>query len=106
MAEQSVERRAEGAVPEVNATRAPSSLPPSAPPKNHGQTTAAWATVVVVVVGALISSVSMIFAIVPLVWVGGVIVLLGLVAGKILQILGYGQGGAATLAKEARTGGH
>jgi hypothetical protein len=106
MAEQSVERRAESAVPEVTATRGASSLPLGAPPKNHGNTTAAWTTVTVIVVGALISTVSMIFAIVPLVWTGGAVIVLGLVAGKVMQILGYGQGGAATLAKEARTGGH
>jgi fatty acid desaturase len=106
MAEQSVDRRAESAAPELNVPRSVSVVPPSAPPKNHGNTTAAWTTVIVILVGATIAAVSMIFAIVPLVWTGVVVVVLGIVAGKVLQVLGHGQGGAATLAKEARTGGH
>ncbi|HEX5331778.1 MAG TPA: HGxxPAAW family protein [Cellulomonas sp.] len=106
MADQSVERRAESAVPAQAPIRDLSYLPPSAPPANHGHTTAAWTTVIVVLVGAVLSSVAMIFAAVPLVWAGGVIIVLGIVAGKVLQILGYGQGGAATLAKQARSGGH
>lgn len=106
MADQSAERRAERAVPAQTSIRDLSYLPPSAPPTNHGRTTAAWTTVIVVLVGAVLSSVAMIFAAAPLVWVGGVVIVLGMVAGKVLQILGYGQGGAATLAKQARTGGH
>ncbi|MGV8978632.1 MAG: HGxxPAAW family protein [Cellulomonas sp.] len=106
MADQSVERRAEAAVAAPAGARDLSYLPPSAPPANHGHTTAAWTTVIVILVGAMISAVSMIFAAVPLVWAGGGIIVLGVVAGKVLQILGYGQGGAMTLAKQARTGGH
>ncbi|HEY5553807.1 MAG TPA: HGxxPAAW family protein [Cellulomonas sp.] len=106
MADQSVERRAERAVPAPTPARDLSYLPPSAPPTNHGHTIAAWTTVIVVLVGAIISSVAMIFAAVPLVWAGAVVIVLGVIAGKVLQILGYGQGGAATLAKQARTGGH
>lgn len=106
MADQSVERRAERTVPAETSVRDLSYLPPSAPPTNHGHTTAAWTTVIVVLVGAVLSSVAMIFAAVPLVWVGGVVIVLGIIAGKVLQILGYGQGGATTLAKQARTGGH
>ena len=48
MADQSVERRAESAVPAQAPIRDLSYLPPSAPPTNHGHTTAAWTTVIVV----------------------------------------------------------
>lgn len=77
------------------------SLPPSAPPRNHGHTTAAWTTTITVVVGALVASVAMMAALVWLVWVGFGVVVLGVVLGKVLQVLGYGQGGAATLARQA-----
>ena len=39
-------------------------------------------------------------------WVGLALVALGLVAGKVLQASGHGQGGAKTRARAARTGGH
>ena len=78
-------------------------LPPSVPPKNLGRTVAAWTTVIVVLVGATLSAVSMIFAVVPLVWTGAAVIVLGVVAGKVLQILGHGQGGPVTLAPRDRT---
>lgn len=66
-------------------------LPPSAPPTNHGHTTAAWFTTGVVVLGAIVAAVAMCFALVWLVLVGGAIVVVGLVGGKLLSIAGYGQ---------------
>ena len=103
MAEPSVEPRTEGTARAVTPIRELSHLPLSAAPKNHGRTIAAWTTVLVVVVGAIVSAVSTIFAIVPLVWTGAAVIVLGLVTGKVLQILGYGQGGSATLARQARS---
>jgi len=81
-------------------------LPPTAAPKNHGHTIAAWTTTWVVVAGALFAALSMVFAQVALVWTGLGVCLLGLVLGKVLQVLGYGQGGAATLARQKARGGH
>ena len=66
-------------------------LPVSSPPTNHGNTTAAWVTVMLVVLGSLVASLAMVFATVPLVWVGAGIVFLGLVAGRVLKMLGLGQ---------------
>lgn len=68
-------------------------LPPSSPPINHGNTTAAWVTVLLVVLGGVVASVAMVFALVPVVWVGAGIVLAGLVAGRVLKMLGLGQPG-------------
>ncbi len=66
-------------------------LPLSSPPSNHGHTTAAWVTVIVVVLGSLVSSLAMVFAVVPLAWVGAGIVVIGLVVGRVLKMLGLGQ---------------
>ncbi len=80
-------------------------LPPSAPPTNHGHTVAAWTTTWVVVAGAVIAAVGLVIAQLWLFWAGLGVCVLGVVIGKVLQVLGYGQGGAATLAKQGR-GGH
>lgn len=77
-------------------------LPPSAPPMNHGATTAAWTTTVLTITGFLVAAIGMVLAISPLFWAGVVITVLGLVVGKVLQALGHGQGGDKTLAKERR----
>lgn len=66
-------------------------LPPSAPPTNHGHTTAAWFTTIVVVLGAVVAGVAVCFALVWLALVGGVIVLVGLAGGKALSLAGHGQ---------------
>ena len=66
-------------------------LPVASPPLNHGNTTAAWVTVISVLVGSAIASVAMLFAAMPVVWTGVAIVVLGLVAGRVLKMLGLGQ---------------
>ncbi len=79
-------------------------LPPTAPPTNHGRTSAAWATTFVVLVGATVAALAVIFAVVWAFWVGLGVVVAGVVAGKVLQVLGHGQGGARTAARSH--GGH
>ena len=81
-----------------------SSLPPNAPPANHGRTIAAWTTTTVVVIGGRVLAVAVVMATSWLFVTGIGVVLIGLVVGKVLQILGYGQSGAATL--ERRSGAH
>jgi len=101
MADQSLAHRAQ------HATRTETvHLPPSAPPTNHGKTLAAWVTTYGVVGGITLAGVAMVFAVVWLVWVGLAIAVVAIVVGKVLQVLGHGQGGAATRAREARSGGH
>ncbi|MBD3778715.1 MULTISPECIES: HGxxPAAW family protein [unclassified Cellulomonas] len=106
MVEQSV--RSPGVV--TGAPQSPGSetlrLPPSAPPTNHGHTTAAWTTTVIVLVGAVAAALGMIVGQVWLFWVGMGVALGGVVVGKVLQVAGYGQGGRHTLEKQRRTGGH
>ena len=106
MVEQSV--RSPGVV--TGASQVPGSetlrLPPSAPPTNHGHTTAAWATTVIVLVGAVAAALGMIVGQVWLFWAGMGVALGGVVVGKILQVAGYGQGGRHTLEKQRRAGGH
>jgi len=78
------------------------SLPASAPWTNHGQTVAAWTTVTVVLVGSVIAAVGVLIAVTWLFWLGLVVVIVGTAVGKVLQLAGYGQGGANTLARQAR----
>ncbi|WP_182113770.1 MULTISPECIES: HGxxPAAW family protein [unclassified Actinotalea] len=75
------------------ATGEVSYLPPAAPPRNHGHTTAAWVTVILVLAGAVVSSIAMIMAESWLFWAGLVVILLGLVLGRVLKMLGFGQPG-------------
>jgi hypothetical protein len=77
-------------------------LPPKAPPTNHGHTTAAWTTTVLVIVGFLVGALGMVLAIDVVFWAGVIVTVLGVVIGKILQVMGHGQGGDKTLAKQQR----
>jgi hypothetical protein len=57
---------------------------------NHGHSVAAWTAVIILIVAAAIMSIAVLF---PNVWlfVGGVVLaIVGLVAGKVLSMAGYG----------------
>lgn len=79
-------------------------LPVASPPRNHGHTTAAWVTVVLVLIGATVSSLAVMDANVWLFWVGMGVVVVGLVAGRVLKMLGMGQPGVRAPRREARPG--
>lgn len=64
---------------------------PERPPANHGHTTAAWVTVAVVLLGSVVSSLGVVLAQAWLFWVGLGVVAAGLVAGRVLRMLGLGQ---------------
>ncbi len=66
-------------------------LPPSAPPVNHGHTTAAWVTTITVLIGVVAAALAVLNAMVWLFWVGMGIAFAGIVTGKVLAILGFGQ---------------
>lgn len=106
MVEQSL--RSPGAV--TGSSQAPHAetlrLPPTAPPTNHGHTTAAWTTTVVVLVGSVAAALGLIFALTWLFWTGMGVALAGVVVGMVLRAAGYGQGGRHTIEKARRTGGH
>ena len=66
-------------------------LPTTAPPTNHGRTPAAWVTVSVVVLGALVSAVALVLEIPWLFWAGLGLIVIGVVLGQVLRMLGFGQ---------------
>lgn len=70
-------------------------LPP-APPANHGNTRAAWVTVTVILVGALVAALAVMAALPWLFWVGLGIAVVGLVVGRVMRWLGLGQPSAPT----------
>lgn len=66
-------------------------LPVASPPRNHGNTTAAWVTVTLVVLGGLVMALGMIAPLLWLVWAGLGVIVVGLVVGRVLATLGFGQ---------------
>lgn len=60
----------------------------------HGSSPAAWTAVVIMLIGFAIATASLFLNVVPLVWVGVVVVAVGLVAGAVLKAAGFGVGGA------------
>ena len=66
-------------------------LPPAAPNDNHGHTTASWTLVVLVLIGVAIAARAVVASLPWLFWVGMGVVALGIVSGKVLQVLGHGQ---------------
>jgi hypothetical protein len=63
-------------------------------PTGHGNSPAAWTTVFVMLVGALIMSIAFVIANTPIFIAGGVVMLLGLVIGFVMRKAGYGVGGS------------
>ena len=66
-------------------------LPVASPPRNHGHTTAAWVLVVAVLIGAVVSAIAVMAAQPVLFWVGLGVILVGVILGKVLKMLGFGQ---------------
>jgi hypothetical protein len=66
-------------------------LPVASPPTNHGHTPAAWTTVIMVLVGAVVASFAVVVALPWLFWVGLGVILVGVVVGWIMKIMGLGQ---------------
>jgi ABC-type iron transport system FetAB permease component len=63
-------------------------------PTGHGNSPAAWTTVFVMLVGALIMSIAFVIANTPIFIAGGVVMLAGLVIGFAMRKAGYGVGGS------------
>lgn len=57
----------------------------------HGNSLAAWVAVSIVLAGSLVGCFAVVFAQVWLFWVGVGLIVLGLVVGKILSMMGFGQ---------------
>jgi hypothetical protein len=59
--------------------------------EDHGNTPAAWTTVILMILGFTIGGAGMIVASVPLFVAGVVVVVLGPIVGKILSMMGLGK---------------
>jgi len=57
----------------------------------HGNTVAAWTAVSIMMLGTLVAGVAVWFASFTAFWIGVGIVVLGAIAGKVLQVMGYGK---------------
>ena len=57
---------------------------------HHGNSTAAWTMVLIVMLGALFASIGVAVANIVLVVIGAVIAVIGLITGKVLSLAGYG----------------
>ena len=68
-------------------------LPVASPPRNHGHTVAAWVLVALVLVGAVVAGLALMGDILWLFWTGRAVVVLGVVLGRVLKMLGFGQPG-------------
>lgn len=58
--------------------------------EDHGHSVAAWASVGIILVGVVVTSIAIVMANVPLAIVGGVVIVVGAIAGKVLAMAGYG----------------
>ena len=61
--------------------------------EDHGHSTAAWTGVGIILLGTAIASVAFVIPSVALAIVGAVIIVAGIVAGKLLSMAGYGSNG-------------
>jgi uncharacterized YccA/Bax inhibitor family protein len=59
--------------------------------EDHGNTPAAWTTVITIIVGFTIGSIGVILANFTVVGVGVVVCILGAVAGKVMSMAGMGK---------------
>jgi xanthine/uracil permease len=59
---------------------------------NHGHTPAAWTAVILVFLGFVVGGIAVLALNWPLFWIGGAgLVVAGLIAGKVMQMMGLGQ---------------
>ncbi|WP_160666302.1 HGxxPAAW family protein [Pseudarthrobacter sp. ATCC 49987] len=63
-------------------------------PTGHGNSPAAWTTVLVMLVGALIMSIAFVIANTTIFIAGGVVMAIGLIIGFAMRKAGYGVGGS------------
>lgn len=68
---------------------------------NHGNTVAAWTAVVIMLVGCVLGALAFPMGSPTVFWVGVGVVVLGLVVGKVLQVMGYGASSAEAEGKAA-----
>lgn len=59
----------------------------------HGDSPAAWAAVVIMLVGVAIATTALFLDVIPVVWLGAALIPVGLVIGGVLKAVGLGVGG-------------
>jgi hypothetical protein len=57
---------------------------------NHGSTPAAWTAVTIVMVAFLVGGIGVLMSNVVVFWVGVALVVVGLIVGKVMQMMGMG----------------
>lgn len=75
----------------VEAAATSNILPPRVPDPQQGHSIAAWTTVLVVLLGSTFGAVGLVFGMHWLAWTGLGVAVLGVVVGKTLQAMGFGQ---------------
>lgn len=75
----------------VEAAATSSILPPRVPDPQQGHSVAAWTTVLLVLLGATLGAVGLIFGMHWLAWSGLGVAVLGVIIGRVLQAMGFGQ---------------
>lgn len=80
-------------------------LPRATPPTNHGHTVAAWVTVAVVLAGAVLATVAVVFTAWTWFWVGVGLFVVAAVTGLVLRGVGLGQPRPAGPARESPDSG-
>jgi hypothetical protein len=61
------------------------------PEGGHGNTVAAWTMVAIMIIGSIVSAVGMWIASPAVFWAGAVVIVIGGIVGKVLQVMGHGQ---------------
>jgi uncharacterized membrane protein len=78
----------------VSANQAPVTTASHSDAIGHGNSPAAWTCVIVMLVGALVSSIAFVIASTPIFIAGLVLMVAGLLAGWAMRKAGYGVGGS------------
>jgi hypothetical protein len=62
---------------------------------NHGSTPAAWTAVTIVMIAFLVGAIGVLMSNAVLFWVGVALIVVGLIVGKVMQMMGMGAKPAA-----------
>lgn len=66
----------------------------------HGNSPAAWTSVIIMLVAFSIGTIAFFFDLAPIVWASVGLLVIGLITGIVLARMGYGVGGARSAPKE------
>jgi len=67
----------------------------SASHDDHGSTPAAWTAVTIIMIAFLVGGIGIVAALPWLFWVGAALVVVGIIVGKVMQMMGLGSESAA-----------